>query len=256
MTAERFLQNVEEELGNLLLGLGHSERLAESERRRPLSEMGLSEKAAMVKKRVEPFDAAAHALEQIRALTGLYSQGRSYKYVLQMAGWTYCLASWQAEESRRLVGWCGGVLRPSTAVQTPEGHAEYSWEPFLVRGQHQTFTDIHRGRLTACSHDGPAVYKWEGKITEGPKTGLLGIYVGETGDMIQRIRQYRRGTQERGNRRWREEFLERGEVRLYVAHLPGVDLSSVEVRRGLEQQILGHQPDGAGVWVVNRRRPS
>lgn len=27
MTAERFLQNVEEELGNLLLGLGHSERL-------------------------------------------------------------------------------------------------------------------------------------------------------------------------------------------------------------------------------------
>jgi hypothetical protein len=43
-----------------------------------------------------------------------------------------------------------------------------------------------------------------------------GVLIGETGDLRQRIKQYVTGTQECGNKYWREQFLTKGDIHLYV----------------------------------------
>ena len=145
----------------------------------------------------------------------------------------------------------------------------YSWQPFTLDGRHLAFADHATARLERgrCSSWGPAVYKWEGLLKAGPHAGRLGILIGETGDLRQRIKQYVSGTQERGNRLWRETFLKLGDIHLYVLHLESfvVDgqsldlqalLSSSNLRLVLEQLLvmraLAHASDGT--WIVNARR--
>ena len=150
---------------------------------------------------------------------------------------------------------------------------EYSWKPFVVDGQHLTFSEHLSTRLEShrCSHWGPAVYKWEGPTTDGPHAGQIGLLIGETSDLRQRIKQYVSGTQERGNKLWREIFLSRGDARLYtlaswslavVAHDGahtrfGPDaLTSPNVRLVLEQLLVMRAVSDAdaSVWVVNARQ--
>jgi len=103
----------------------------------------------------------------------------------------------------------------------------YSWEPFTVDGAHLTFAQHVEARLqrNRCSHWGPAVYKWEGPVTSGPNAGTIGLLIGETDDLRQRIKQYVSGTQERGNKLWRETFLSKGEVGLHILRLRSFSIS-------------------------------
>jgi len=156
----------------------------------------------------------------------------------------------------------------------PELHLslEYEWEPFTVAGRHLTFAEHRTARLyrNQCGHWGAAVYKWEGVLSEGPLAGKTGILIGETDDLRQRIKQYVSGTQKSGNVYWRENFLERGEIRLFVLRLKAVGLRAREVaascldlrdfssgnRRVVYEQVLIMQEierDDPGVWIVNRK---
>ena len=149
----------------------------------------------------------------------------------------------------------------------------YSWLPFTVDGDHLTFAQHGGSRLDSarCSHWGPAVYKWEGKLASGPQAGKVGVLIGETGDLRQRIKQYVAGTQERGNRLWRETFLSRGEARLFVLDLKGLsvksggnarELAAAELlqsdnrRLVLEQLLVMEAVSRAGdsIWIVNARQ--
>ena len=155
---------------------------------------------------------------------------------------------------------------------------ESEWEPFKVDGEHLTFERLSSRRLRQeiCSHWGPAIYKWEGLIEEGPHEGEEGVLVGETGNLRQRIREYASGTQQKGNKRWRDEFLARGPVRLYILrfrraeflvdHLAAVDLEedlllSGNCRVVLEQLLVldevirssRRRQTERKRWVVNRK---
>lgn len=149
---------------------------------------------------------------------------------------------------------------------------EYEWEPFTVDGRHLTFVEhrtarLYRGR---CSHWGAAVYKWEGVVREGPHTGKIGVLIGETDDIRQRIKQYASGTQKGGNVYWRENFLEKGDIRLYVLRLGRVqlridgqvfadieaeDFSSGNRRVVYEQLLVMEEVERSDpeVWLVNRK---
>src|SRR5262245_47316977 len=84
---------------------------------------------------------------------------------------------------------------------------EFSWRPFTLSGNHLSFDQHAVTRLEKPRRScwGPAVYKWQGLLKAGPRAGKIGVLIGETGDLRQRIKQYVSGTQERGNRLWREE---------------------------------------------------
>ncbi len=122
----------------------------------------------------------------------------------------------------------------------------YSWEPFTVDGAHLTFAQHVEARLqrNRSSHWGPAVYKWEGPVTSGPNAGTIGLLIGETDDLRQRIKQYVSGTQERGNKLWRERFLSKGEVGLHILRLRSFSISdgdrsaSVEVVTALSSPAV------------------
>jgi hypothetical protein len=150
---------------------------------------------------------------------------------------------------------------------------EYSWRPFTLDGTHLSFAEHVTARLEErrCSCWGPAVYKWEGSLKAGPHAGKLGLLVGETGDLRQRIKQYVAGTQDRGNRLWRETFLSLGAVRLYTLELhtfkvagargttsvPHAEaIASNNMRLVLEQMLVMQAVADAGnsVWVVNGRQ--
>jgi hypothetical protein len=145
----------------------------------------------------------------------------------------------------------------------------YSWVPFTVAEAHFTFVQHHSMRLqrSLCSHWGPAVYKWEGPITTGPHLGKVGVLIGETGDLCKRIKQYVSGTQERGNKLWRDAFLTQGEMSLYTLELtsfrnsgrepidPSAVLARANLRLVLEQLLVmqAFAEDGNSRWVVNVR---
>ena len=150
---------------------------------------------------------------------------------------------------------------------------EYEWEPFTVQEKHLTFEEHRSARLnrTDCSHWGAAIYKWEGPLTRGAHAGQTGVLVGETADLRQRIKQYVSGTQESGNKFWREKFLTRGNIRLYVLRLAGgkfhtlggestgveaSDIGSENIRLVLEQLLISQEVAHADKrrWLVNRKR--
>lgn len=150
---------------------------------------------------------------------------------------------------------------------------EYSWRPFTLDGTHLSFAEHATARLEErrCSCWGPAVYKWEGLLKSGPHSRKVGVLVGETGDLRQRIKQYVAGSQDRGNKLWRETFLSLGEVRLYTLDLhafkvsgsrgttslaPADALASSNMRLVLEQILVMQAVADAGnsIWVVNGRQ--
>jgi len=107
-------------------------------------------------------------------------------------------------------------------------------------------------------------------MTEGPNAEKIGVLIGETDDLRQRIKQYISGTQARGNKYWREHFLTQGDVRLFVLRLRGFrllsdeghgpeagmeSLSSGNVRLVLEQLLVLQevQTSTDGRWIVNRK---
>lgn len=104
---------------------------------------------------------------------------------------------------------------------------EYEWRPFAVAGRPFCFSHKPTTRLerATCSHWGPAIYKWEGRITKGPFLGKLGILIGETDDLRSRINQYATGTQPGGNKYWRGEFLECSESYLFVLECNRLELA-------------------------------
>lgn len=155
-------------------------------------------------------------------------------------------------------------------TRTLTAELKYSWQPFLVAGRHLSFTDHVSARLERglCSWWGPAIYKWEGPVHSGPNAGKIGILIGETGDLRQRIKQYVSGTQERGNKLWRDTFLSVSDAKLYTLHLEsfavegraplgaGATLESTNVRLILEQLLVMQalsSGDGS-VWIVNARQ--
>ncbi|MBM3948129.1 MAG: hypothetical protein FJ312_02590 [SAR202 cluster bacterium] len=92
---------------------------------------------------------------------------------------------------------------------------EYQWEPFIFEGSHLTFQSLPPRLLeTKCSHTGPAVHRWEGNVTNGPYAGKTGVLIGETKNLLDRIRQYKNGTQQFGSSWWRENFLTKGDIYL------------------------------------------
>ena len=149
----------------------------------------------------------------------------------------------------------------------------YEWLPFTFAAVHLTFAQHCGTRLESsrCSHWGPAVYKWEGAVSSGPNSGKVGVLIGETDDLRQRIKAYISGTQERGNRLWRETFLQMGDIRLWVLRLrgfsvqvgeqvlpvPASELLGSNNRRLVVEQLLVmravHEAQG-NVWVVNARQ--
>jgi hypothetical protein len=149
----------------------------------------------------------------------------------------------------------------------------YRWRPFTVDGVHLTFSQHAHARLEErrCSCWGATVYKWQGPLIDGPHSGKVGVLIGETADLRQRIRQYVSGTQERGDKLWRETFLARGDVRLYTLDLhsfavpgaggstsipPAEALASANIRRVLEKLLVMQAVADAGglTWVVNARQ--
>jgi len=146
---------------------------------------------------------------------------------------------------------------------------ESGWRPFTLCGKHLSFREHCISRLCQadCNHWGPAVYKWEGLIKEGEHAGQTGVLIGETGDLRSRIKQYVSGTQESGNKFWRERFLTKGEIYLYVLESAILrskwssfesklsDLSGANVRLVLEQLLVFREAargDGTR-WIVNRK---
>lgn len=148
-------------------------------------------------------------------------------------------------------------------------HFEYEWVPFKINGRHLTFRDYETNSVRLvkeeCSHWGAAIYKWEGTITEGEKQGKTGILIGETDDIRARLNQYKSGTQENGNKYWREHFLRKGSIHYWVMNLKKsfLDDKTIEPRQiesknfrlVLEQllvmEFLG-KCDPSKTWVVNR----
>lgn len=148
----------------------------------------------------------------------------------------------------------------------------YQWKPFTLDGVHLTFAQHVTARLERdrCSHWGNAVYKWEGPVNQGPKSGKLGILIGETKDLRQRIKQYVSGTQERGNKLWRETFLTQGRICLDIlqveeltigdendrTRIPPIEaLASNNIRLILEQLLVLAETSktSANRWIVNAR---
>jgi hypothetical protein len=115
---------------------------------------------------------------------------------------------------------------------------------------------------------GPAVYKWEGAIVAGSHAGKRGLLIGETADLRQRIKQYISGTQERGNKLWRETFLKMGDIRLYTLDIESFRVSGQEsisasavlasnnLRLVIEQLLVMQSVAEAdkSTWVVNVRQ--
>ena len=112
---------------------------------------------------------------------------------------------------------------------------KYEWEPFTLQSRHLTFREHSRARLSRadCSHWGAAVYKWEGLLAEGEHAGDIGVLIGETSDLRQRIKQYVSGTQKSGNKYWREQFLSMGNVKLYV-----LAASQIGTRAGFDESLM------------------
>lgn len=156
--------------------------------------------------------------------------------------------------------------------------ATYSWEPFTFEGKHLTFQQLTKTRLEKrlCSTWGPAIYKWEGELGKGNHSGKIGVLIGETDDLRHRIKEYITGTQEKGNKRWREQFLTKGIIRLNVlgqvrgqislsggqgSRIDDHSLSSDHVRKLLEKLLIlkeVEQFNSTKKWIVNRewsRRP-
>lgn len=148
----------------------------------------------------------------------------------------------------------------------------YAWTPFTFQGKHLTFEEHRNARLNKadCSHWGAAVYKWEGGLTQGDHAGEVGVLIGETQDLRQRIKQYVSGTQESGNKYWREQFLTKGDVRLYVlrfaqgiVRIPAVesavlgkgDIVTKNIRLVLEQLLVMREVARGDEkrWIVNRQ---
>jgi len=149
---------------------------------------------------------------------------------------------------------------------------EYDWEPFTVQTRHLTFDELRKARLNRaeCSHWGPAVYKWEGVLTEGDKAGLRAVLIGETDDLRKRIKMYISGSQERGNAYWREHFLTKGNIRLFVIRLlngslrvstrePSLvkssDIGHNNIRLILEPTLIQREilEGDERTWIVNRK---
>ncbi len=149
---------------------------------------------------------------------------------------------------------------------------QYEWRPFTLGGQHLTFLGHVDSRLEKAksSHWGSVIYKWEGKLNEGIHSNQTGILIGETKDIRQRIKQYVSGPQERGNKLWRETFLSKGEIYLFVLEYselsiqgknrqttdPENILSSANMRLVLEQLLVQEVVSSSDktVWVVNARQ--
>ncbi|OIQ10397.1 hypothetical protein MOOTH_26980 [Moorella thermoacetica] len=146
---------------------------------------------------------------------------------------------------------------------------DYEWVPFNYQGKQLTFIEHMNTRLDRglCSHWGPAVYKWEGVIEEGSQKGHVGVLIGETGDLRQRIKQYVSGTQPFGNKYWRDEFLTKGKIFLYILHIRKAvfskeggqtvtfephHLKSGNLRVLLEQLLILGEVDSTK-WLVNKK---
>ena len=155
----------------------------------------------------------------------------------------------------------------------------YRWEPFEFEGKHLSFQEHKITRLynDKCTHWGAAIYKWEGQMRAGPYLGHTGILIGETEDLRQRIKQYISGTQKSGNAYWRDVFLEKGDIYLYILRLNQVqleshekkfiqqDLNSADLSSGnrrvvFEQLLLMREVEknrnnltSSDVWIVNRK---
>ncbi len=156
------------------------------------------------------------------------------------------------------------------AYQNMIVNLQYSWEPFMVGGYHLTFSEHVAARLERgqCSCWGPSVYKWEGIVQSGVHAGKRALLVGETGDIRQRIKQYVSGTQERGNKLWRETFLSVSDTRLFTLNLASFSVSGHEsidpsevfhsnnLRLVLEQLLVMQalvEADNS-TWVVNAKQ--
>ena len=166
------------------------------------------------------------------------------------------------------------ACQPSQSVSERECldfQLEYCWKPFSVCRKQLTFRQHCSSRLCQadCNYWGPAVYKWQGVLNEGEHRGQMGVYFGETGDLRARVKQYVSGTQERGNKLVREEFLTKGEIYLYVldsfvlrskwSHFTSdfhdLSLCGANVRLVLEQLLVWREvAKGEGnTWIVNRK---
>lgn len=157
-----------------------------------------------------------------------------------------------------------------SAAQKLTAEVKYEWRPFLLSGNHLSFAEHVAARLerALCSWWGPAIYKWEGPVKAGPNAGKTGVLIGETGDLRQRVKQYISGTQERGNKLWREAFLSVSDARLYTLHLESFAvegrspvtaeeaLQSNNMRLILEQLLVMQalSVSSSSTWVVNARQ--
>ena len=158
------------------------------------------------------------------------------------------------------------------AKQFIQATLEYQWEPFTLRGRHLTFKEHIHNRLERAysSHWGPAVYRWKGELRQGPCLGRIGVLIGETGDLRHRIKQYISGTQKRGNKLWRETFLNLGDIRLDILTVhnfsssdtnSGAPASQQEILTSNSQRILLEQllvqreisQQDDRIWIVNAR---
>lgn len=156
--------------------------------------------------------------------------------------------------------------------ETLQFEMRYEWQPFTYQGRHLTFADHVKTRLTRTesSHWGAVVYKWEGMLDEGQRAGMRGTLIGETHDLRGRIKQYVSGTQEAGNKYWRENFLTKGNIRLSILRLHdaglkastgisgkyGPDASrSGNFRVILEQLLVLRELESKDPrqWIVNRK---
>lgn len=134
---------------------------------------------------------------------------------------------------------------------------EYEWEPFTVSGQHLTFAQLRERELFSneCSHWGPAIYKWEGVPTKSERPWQLGILIGETDSIKQRIQQYAtaRAASRDGNAR--EDFLLLGDIRQYIfrPHNARLDIEDFQSAvQGSKEMRRERQPLYEALLVTNK----
>jgi hypothetical protein len=108
-------------------------------------------------------------------------------------------------------------------------------------------------------------------LNSGQNAGKTGVLIGETKNLRPRIKQYISGTQNSGNKLWRETFLALGDARLYILDIlqfsigEGSEKDSIKASKAfasnnmrlvLEQLLVSREVArrDSSRWIVNARQ--
>lgn len=152
----------------------------------------------------------------------------------------------------------------------------YEWIEFPSKEQQLSFTKYSTVGFEGAWPSTPTIYKWEGYLANQK---ILGCLIGEAANLQSRLRQYKSGTQKHGNKKWRDDFLSKGDICLYTACISKLVVSGEEItdiaealkskairltiesllvkeaknlKETLEVQMELEEGDSISFWLVNK----